>query len=311
MRYGKISCKFVAFLCVVAIAGCSDSNNSSGTVSFSLMDRPVDGVTELHVTIDEVWIKPQGSGPAIELPMTSTPLTVDLLSLTDENAATLVHEAPVPVGSYNWIEFKIDDSMGMSYAMTLAGLETPVDIDVPSDRIRLVSGFDVAENERVGFLFDWEVNKGLTEAVGRNTYILKPAFRILRADAYGTISGKLTSATAMSAVCDGVADPMVGKVVYLFDGVVTPDDIDGKDPEPVTTVDATFDKMTSDYLYRALVPAVDEPSVYTIALTCLGDKETEGEEDLMFLSPSAVDGVVTADGVVKVFIGAPVENVDF
>ena len=309
MRYCKIGCKFVAFLCVVAIAGCSDSSNSSGTVSFSLMDRPVDGVTELHVTIDKVWIKPQGNGPAIELPMTSTPLTVDLLSLTDENAATLVHEAPVPVGSYNWIEFKIDDSMGMSYAMTLAGLETPVDIDVPSDRIRLVSGFDVAENQAVKFLFDWEVNKGLTEAVGRNTYILKPAFRILRADAYGTISGKLTSATAMSAVCDGLLDPtdkpMVGKVVYVFDGDVTPDDIDGNDPEPVTTVDATYDEA-GDYLYRALVPAVDEPSVYTIALTCLGDTEIDNEDqDLMFLSP------LGGDSVVEVFIGAPVENVDF
>lgn len=308
MCHTRIGCNFAAFLCLVAVAGCGGSSNSSGTVTFSLMDRPVDGVTELHITIDEVWIKPQGNGPAIELPMTSTPLMVDLLSLTDENAAVLVDEAVVEAGRYNWVEFKIDDSdVTKSFARTLAGGMEPVDIDVPSDKIRLVSGFDVAENERVAFLFDWEVNKGLTEAVGRNTYILKPAFRILRADAYGSISGKLTNTTATDgSLCSPGDDPMVGKVVYVFEGDVTPDDIDGNDPEPITTVDLKYDEMTGDYPYRALVPATNEPGVYTIALTCLGDTERDDEDqDLMFLSP------LSGDSVVEIFADMPVENADF
>lgn len=305
MRYDNLRHKFATLICVAALAGCSGSNNGgpTGTVSVSLMDRPVDGVTALYVTIDEVWIKPQGDGHAIKLDMTSTPMTVDLLSLTDENAAVLVQEAVVDAGTYNWVELKIDDSdITKSYAMTAAGGQMPVDIDVPSDRIRLVSGFEVGVNQAVRFLFDWEVDTGLTEAVGRGLYILKPAFRILRADELGSISGKLTNATATAnSVCNSVADPMLGKVAYFFEGTVTPDDKDMIDPEPVTTADATYDAVADGYLYRAVVM----PGDYTVALTCLGDTEDENvDQDLMFLSP-------LGDSVVTVTVDTPVEDVDF
>lgn len=296
MRHGHT---IAALLCASALAGCS-GGRSTGTVSVSLMDRPVDGVLALFVTIDQVWIKPQGDGPAFQLPMTSTPLTVDLLAHTDENAAIIVDEAVVDAGTYNWVEFRIDDTdITKSYAITDEGGQVLVDIDVPSDRIRLVSGFTVGENQAVRFLFDWRVDTGLTEAVGRNLYILKPAFRILSADAYGTVSGKLTGATAAANPdCSGST---AGKVVYLFEGDVTPDDQDGADPEPVTTVDAEFDPLTGDYPYR--VAAM--PGDYTLALTCLGEEETPlGDEDLMFLSP-------IGGGLVTVTAETAVENVDF
>lgn len=305
MRYGKRGNIAAALICAAVVAGCSGgSNESTGTVSISLMDRPVDGVTELWVTIDEVWIKPQGNGPATRLEMTSTPMTVDLLSLTDENAAVLVDEAVVAAGSYNWIEFKIDDTdISKSYAMTMAGGQMPVDVDVPSDKIRLVSGFDVGENQGVRLLFDWEVSKGLTEAVGRNLYILKPAFRILSADAYGSISGRVTNNTAMTdPVCSAVAEPMVGKVVYFFEGSMTPDDIDSMNQEPVTTADAEYDSMTGDYLYRAVLM----PGDYTVALTCLGALEKQDSDDLMFLSPLDPD-----NNVVEVSAATPTVDVDF
>ena len=169
MHTGKSGLKVAILFCAAAAAGCGGSSSGTGTVSVSLMDRPVDNVTALYVTIDKVRIKRQGDGPAEELPMTTAPLTVDLLSLTDENAAVLVDEAIVEAGTYNWVEFVIDDSdITKSYAMTTTGEQTPVDVDVPSGSIRLVSPFEVAENQAVRFLFDWEVSTGLTEAVGRN-----------------------------------------------------------------------------------------------------------------------------------------------
>lgn len=298
MRYGKSGLSFAALFCALAAAGCSGGGNSStGTVSFSLMDRPVDGVTALYVTIDEIWIKPRGDGPAFPLPMTSTPLTVDLLSLTDRNAAVLVDEAVVDAGTYNWVELKIDDSdLTKSYAMTVTGGLQPVDIDVPSDRIRLVSGFEVGENQAVRLLFDWEVGTGLTEAVGRDLYILKPAFRVLRADEYGAISGKLTSATATAnADCNNMDD----KLVYLFEGALTLDEINAVPPEPVTTADAKYN-ADGDFEYRAVVM----PGTYTVALTCLPGAGTDGDNDRKFLSP-------LGDAVVTVTAATPVEGVDF
>jgi hypothetical protein len=269
----------------------------------SLMDRPVDDVTALFVTITDVHIKPKGDGPAVELPMTTTPMTVDLLSLTADNAALLVDDAVVEAREYNWVEFGIDDSdITKAYAITNSGGHMPIEIDVPSDKIRLVSGFTVGENQAALFLFDWEVARGLTHAVGRDVYILKPAFRVLRVDELGSISGRLTGATASGdAVCSTVLDPMVGKVAYFFEGAATPDDIDGIDPEPVTTADARYDSESGDYLYRALLM----PGDYTVAFTCLGDIETEdGDEDLMFLAP-------IVDEVITVTADAAIENVDF
>ena len=94
------------------------------------------------------------------------------------------------------------------------------------------------------------------------------------------------------------------KVVYFFEGDVTPDDIDGTDPDPVTTADAKFDEVSGDYLFRAVLM----PGDYTVALTCLGEGETDTEnvsEDFLFLSPLSGDTVVTLTGA------APLTDVDF
>ena len=296
MHYERQRNGLLALIAALVIAGCGGSSGeSTGTLSISLMDRPVDGVTELWVTIDEVWIKPQGGGPAFELPMTSAPITVDLLSLTEQNAAILVDEAVVDAGSYNWIEFKIDDSDATkAYAVTMIGEYMEVDVDVPADRIRLVSGFDVGPNQAVRFLFDWEVDSGLTEAVGRGLYILKPTFRVLNVDEYGSVSGKLTNATAMSVpACDTDTTP---KVVYFFEGEVAIDSWDGINPEPVTTVDAVFDMGTGDYPYQAILM----PGDYTIGLTCNAD---DGVPE--FLAPLSGESLITIAGE------PPLTDVDF
>jgi hypothetical protein len=309
MSIFKFAREFTLLFLAIMIAGCGGgSSASTGTLSISLMDRPVDGVTELYVTISEVWIKPQGSGPAVQVPMTSTPLTVNLLALNDGNASVLVDEAVISADSYNWIELKIEDAnISESYAMTTVGGMVPVDVDVPSGKIRLVSGFDVGPNQALRFLFDWDVRKGLTEAVGRNLYLLRPAFRILDVDEYGSLSGTISADTIMlDATCQGVADPTMGKVVYIFEGDVTPDDIDGINPDPLTTVDAvprvvTSEAANSDYDYRTILM----PGNYTVAFTCLGDTDDDEEsEELDFLLP-------TAGNPVTVTGATPADDIDF
>lgn len=293
-------------MCTIAIAGCGGGNSgaaSTGTVTFSLMDRPVDDVTSLVVTITGARIKPQGDGPAIELPLTMSPMTVDLLTLTSENAAILVDGATVPADDYNWIEFDIDDSdISKAHAMTVSGGMVQVDVDVPGDRLRLVNRFTVGDNEAVRFLFDWEVGGGLVNAVGRNLYILRPAFRILRVELLEAVSGRVTMNTATTdPVCSTAPDPMIGKVVYFFSGAVTPDDTDGADPEAETRVDADFDSASGDYLFSTILDAGD----YTVALTCFGDLETDdGDEDLMFLAP-------LGDSMITVVPGMPINDIEF
>ena len=75
-------------------------------VSISLMDAPVDGVTAVYVKITSMWIKKAG-GPAVELPLTTTPMTVNLMELTDKNAAILINEAVIEPGKYEWLSMDI------------------------------------------------------------------------------------------------------------------------------------------------------------------------------------------------------------
>ena len=281
------------------IAACSSGNDSNqGTISVSLMDRPVDGVTELNITVTEFWIKPQGSGPAFQLDMVETPVTVNLLELTVDNPAIFIDRANIPAGTYNWLEMTVDDSNSTaSHAMTDEGAMREVDIDVPSDRVRLINNFEVEPNDSVRLLFDWDVRKGLTEAVGRNLYILKPVIRVLDVEEFASVTGQISGTTVMADENNCNADSLTdmdyveGNVIYVFEGAVNPEEIGVVDP--YTTLEANDENIDGNYEYRASLM----PGTYTIAATCQGGIDGDIDDGLdpttFFLDPTSGDGVVT------------------
>ena len=281
------------------IAACSSGNYSKqGTISVSLMDRPVDGITELNITVTEFWIKPQGSGPAFQLDMVDTPVTVNLLELSVDNPAIFIDRANIPAGTYNWLEMTVDDSSSSAaHAMTDEGLMRDVDIDVPSDRVRLINNFEVEANDSVRMLFDWDVRKGLTEAVGRGLYILKPVIRVMDVEEFASVDGEIASTTVMAPENDCNADSVsamdyeVGNVIYVFEGAVDPGEIGVVDL--YTTVEAKDENNDGNYEYRASLM----PGTYTIAATCQGGNDGDIDDGLdpttFFLDPTSGDGVVT------------------
>jgi hypothetical protein len=300
MKIGLRSARMcTSLLCAGLLTACSSSDDeATGTISVSLMDRPVDNVIALYVTISEIWLKPQGEGPAFELEMTSSPLVVDLLELDLENAALIVDNAVVPAKSYNWLEMRVEDA----YAMTDTGAMMPVEVEVnvPSGRIRLVSGFEVGENLGVHFVFHWDVRTALTEAVGQEVLILRPAFRVLEVGEYGAVSGSILATDVSSwnsgACLDDDSDADVGNVVYVYEGAgITPDEIGGPGEQPSTTVDAEYNSIDDSYdYYVALMPGD-----YTLAFTCQGAIDEDGVEGVAFFDTthdvSIVAGVEETD----------------
>ncbi len=307
MRFGREALTSLVFTtCVAACSSGGDDPSGTGTLTLSLMDRSVDDIAELHVTVSAMRAKPAGDGPAIDLPLATAEgedtITVNLLELDDENPAVLVNAASVPAGAYNWIEMQIEDAeITESFAMTDAGAMMPVDVDVPSGRLRLVSGFEVADNAGVRFLFDWDVRSGLTHAVGRNVYLLRPAFRILDADEIGLVTGTVD----LDMRCPGRADTDK-PVIYIYEGAdAVPDDIGGTvGDEPYTSADVEFDAVANADVYRTVLM----PGDYTFVLVCDGNLDLDGDEDLEFLSP--IDGDPDSR-VVTVAADMPTESVDF
>ena len=283
------------------LAGCSGGGDSAparqgSTLSLSLMDAPVDGVTAVYVRITAVWIKPKGNGPAVQLPLVSAPLTVNLLALTETNAAILINEAVVEPGSYDWIAMDIAAQRGVrdSYVITNTGGEVDLETElrVPSDRLRLVSGFDVAPNQAVRLLFDWDMRQGLVNPPGQGQYLLKPAFRMIDVTEYGVLEGTIAAATIGTSLdpavngcaADDKVDLGIGNVVYLYTGAdADADDIDGTG-DPIATIEATRN-TAGDYVYRTFV----DPGTYTVAFTCQAGNdgpdtnETGTSDELDFL----------------------------
>jgi hypothetical protein len=265
-----------------------------------MMDRPVDGITELNITVTEFRVKPQGSGSAFSLDMVETPVTVNLLELSVDDPAVFIDRANIPAGMYNWLEMTVDDSdSSLAYAMMKTGEMRQVDVDVPSNRVRLINNFEVEPNDSVRLLFDWDVRKGLVDAVGRNLLILKPVIRVLNVEEFGSVEGEISSETVMLPANECNADDeidmnyAVGNVIYVFEGDVAPNQIGVT--EPFTTVAAKDENNDGNYEYRAVLM----PGTYTIAATCQASDDTDEVDDLdpttFFLVPVSGDSVVKFD----------------
>lgn len=277
----------------------------STNLSVSLIDAPVDDVKEVHVQISAMWIKPI-EGPAIELPLENAPVTVDLLSLTEDNAALLVDNAAIDVGTYEWLAMDINgeiDTVYDSFVVTDTDAMEEIEIFVPSGRVRLVDGIDATANQALLLTFDWDMRKGLVKPPGLGGYILKPAFRVIDMMAFGNVSGSIPVATVTMEdnECNAdsdIDDYDVGNVVYIFEGLdATLDDVDGIDPEPLATVDALLNAASTDYEYSTVLPYGD----YTFAFTCQGANDLAESDELGNADPED-DTVAFFDPAVNVTI---------
>ena len=275
----------LAALAALALSGCSGGGGSGATfnaddrasLTISLMDSPIDDVTAVYVEITDMWIKAEGDGPAERLDLTESPITVNLLGLTEDNAAILVDGELVDPGTYEWLAMDVNaaiDNIFDSYVETDTG--QTYEIRVPSSRVRLVDGFDVEANAALQLVFDWDLRKGLVYPPGlggRDTtaFILKPAFRVIGMEVFGRLSGSILVSTVTleeNACNDDVDDGNfdTGNAVYIFEGHdVVPDDFDEEmDVEPLASVDAEISNDGLRYEYTTLLPYGD----YTVAFTC-------------------------------------------
>lgn len=272
-----------------------NDNSATGKLSLDLTDAPVDQVYEVNVEITGVSIKPE-AGRALEFNFTD-PVNINLLSLQNGNVVTLLDGESVVAGPYEWIELHTNadfDGVLDSYVMeTETGGQQ--ELRIPSGALRLVSGFTVTAGQLNAFALDWDVRKGLTDPVGQNGWMLRPAFRLIDMTEYGSLAGVVADALVMDDSCTSDANGN-GNLVYIYSGnEVQPGDL-GSEGAPLTTAAVRVD-ATMAGAYRYEVPYLD-PGPYTVAFTCQGlnDDPTEDEiDDEQILFAARVNAEV-ADG---------------
>lgn len=304
------STKIAGFLPVLLLAACGGGGGGSGTGSLSLAitDAPVDGVDQVWVQFQSIEVKPK-NGPALTFAF-DTPLSVDLKTLTGDNTEVLLNKEQVPAGEYNWIRLIVNadfDGVSDSYVVTEAGGQ--VEIRVPSGEVKLVSGFTVVQGGEASFVIDWNLRMGLTDPPGQDGYLLKPAFRIVDLQEFGGIQGTVDIALITAETC--TADPNTGEGndVYVFAGAgITPDDVDGLDPEPLTTARVTLNDTTGNYGYA--VPFL-APGAYTLAFTCQGADDLSPDPLVPAPDPAADNALVFTLGVDATVVAEQTATVNF
>jgi hypothetical protein len=311
------------------LAGCGNNDGSGGgnstTASFSLTDAPVDNVANVFVTFTRLDIKPsEGEALTFEL---DEPRQIDLLTLQGGNAAPLIEDVEIDPGEYEWLRLFVNggcasgadcvDGEGSQDSFVVQDGGGEVELFIPGNQppsqnpnprfLHLASPFLVTAGSNADFTIDVELRKALTDPVGQDHYLLRPALRLVNNVEVGTISGTVDS-TLLDSVDETCANDLTadeGNDVYLYTGPDADigdinldadgnpdhdvDDTDGVSPEsnPLTSAEVTQNAGTGVYEYEIGFVTTGD---YTIAFTCQSlDDQVETDEAIEFVQPQNVN----------------------
>ena len=274
----------LAVICAALLAsGCGgSSDDGTGQLSVGLTDAPVDEADAVVVAFTGIEVKP-AEGSAFMLETFDPPLTIDLLDLQDGLNQTIA-DATVDAGRYNWIRLavKLDEDGVVDEAteshIVVNGTAYPLWIPSGAQTgLKLVSGFVVPQGGQTALTVDFDLRKSVVlPRNGEMVYFLRPALRLVDNALVGSIAGTVDP----NLLVDGS-----NCVVYVFGGdAVAPDDVDGAEPEPVTTAGVKLDLVEpGQWGYRA---AFLPEGPYTLALTCDEDLPDQDDE-LAFTGPES------------------------
>jgi hypothetical protein len=195
-------------------------------------------------------------------------------------------------GRYNWIRLKVEAGCDTvdSY-ITINNAQHS--LWIPSSNqtgLKLVEGFIVPAGGTADFTIDFDLRRsvhkpeGLSQGQGGgcpDNYRLRPALRLVDNTEVGSITGTVDPSLINDPLCT------TGNVVYIFEGEgVIPDDVDGQDPEPLTSAQVEYDPDTGEHEYRA---AFLSPGSYTMAFTCqAGDDDPDSSDNIDFKGTTEV-----------------------
>lgn len=296
----------LAIVISIFLSACGGSDSpSTGIASIDITDAPADDVSQVHLTVHRISLKPQ-SGPAFDYVPDEPVVIENLLGLQGTNAAALLPDTELTAGRYNWIRFYVSGGFPDSYVVTDEGgsvdLFIPGQQGMPSDNkrfLQLVSGFVVPAGGNADFTLDVDLRRALTKPNGKDHYLLRPALRITDNAETGSLSGSVDAALLADASCSNDLASDSGNAIYLFsnsDAVTGDVNVDENgvpvgDTNPLTTANVTLDIDSGEYTYSiGFVPAGE----YTIALTCQSlDDMPDQDDEIAFLQ--AQNTVVTAE----------------
>ena len=288
-------------LILTACGGSGGDSSSTGSLSLSVTDAPVDTADNVVVEFNGVEIKPT-DGDSITFDYTERCVAdpascqIDLLALSDGTSELILDDETVASGQYDWLRLMVKAEPGErdSY-IVVNGQE--FELRIPSGAqtgLKINGGFVVPAGGESSFTIDFDLRKSVNDPQGppaSDDYILRPTLRMVDNSTTGTLSGNVDTSFFNSGSCSGA--------VYVFAAgtVDAPDDEDGEGfgPDPITSA-----LVEDDGVHSYKINLLSEGD-YLIAFTCdaLADSpEVDDDDDTVgFLSRDTVTIAADSDTV--------------
>lgn len=257
------------------------SNSGIGVITIGITDAAVDNATEVWIQFTGVTLKPT-NGSEVNFTF-NTLKNIDLLSLQGALFTDLINNELVTTGNYEWMRLHVNaelDGLFDSYIKLNDG--SIHELRIPSGSqtgLKINTSFEVIENQNLNMMIDFDLRKSIIQS-GKK-YQMKPVLRLINVDNTGHINGSVDMALLTASICSDT-DPDTGNSVYLFAGNnVTPDDIDNKSPDPISSARVTLNPLSGKYEYTlGFIPFGD----YTLAFTCQADQDDPKKNDIIVFS---------------------------
>jgi hypothetical protein len=276
-------------LLLTSCGGGGGDTGGTGKLSLNITDAPIDEAAEVVVSFSGLSIKP-AEGPAFDIifeDSNGNPETksIDLLSLQGANSLNILDNYTLPAGRYNWIRLHVvaNEMTTDSYiVLEQGGDQYPLYVPSGDETgLKLNRGFTILDGRVATFTIDFDLRSSVVEPGTMSTaYKLKPTLRIVDDENAGHITGTIGPVTAGDPGCGGKT--YSDFAVYAFAGSgITPDDMDGIDPDPVSS-----SRLTDVYSYGI---GFLEQGDYTLAVTCEAiDDKVDSDDSINFIASKNV-----------------------
>jgi len=277
-------------------SGCDNGPGGTGKMSMLLTDAASPNITAAVVTISSIYLQ---GGPVGRLTLSSTPTTVDLLTLKG-TTSTLFQGVTLPAGTYSQLRFvitgayiEVDNGDGTtsiyasdpSYAGLPPGATVTGPLQMPSfgtSGLKVTTVGDaltVPDGGEQVVLVDFDVAQSFGQlAGGSGQWVMHPVIKGVDFTVGGSVVARVTLGAGIT-LPGGATLADLGAV--LTNGAGVADTIPLADPDANGTFEASFSALLpGDYTLKlALPPAVTSvtttPAVPLTASVTSGQTTTE------------------------------------
>ncbi len=304
---------FVFLLSVVLsafLAGCGGGGGSgtqTGTVSIAVTDAPVDYAEYVWVEFGGIELQP-ANGDRITL-LFEEKKRINLLDLHGCGLRELlVDKMEIPAGRYNWMRLILNAVADHTYDSSIIIAGEEYELDIPSQEqsgLKINTPFEVVADRELNLTIHFDLANsitaptGQTDLMGLQIYKLRPTLRLMFDDNTGTIAGGVAATIFENQTCMPTDTLPHCAAVYIYEGVVAPDDMDDITPEPATrawvVANPAYDATVAGsypYVYCASYLSARD---YALALTLEANLDLpESDEAITFIPTDGVNVNVSA-----------------